>query len=189
MDIFRLKPWNSHLQSPLFVPVWVSLRLCRCTLHRQYEHFSLVIVEGAQVQLIPLATVPFYSIVPVSHDSATGSQHDQHRRCETEAGKWNSDIPQSIIYTCAFSCCDMSKCLQCKSPIIMCVPAKALHTMWRERRGPEVLYEVRRTGTDSLFWKQREGSCCSLTADFAHQLLTRSAVAATAVDVTHSLWK
>lgn len=38
------------------------------------------------------------------------SQHKQHQDTESEAAKWNSDIINFIIYTYAFSHCDLSKC-------------------------------------------------------------------------------
>lgn len=46
---------------------------------------------------------PFYSSVPVSHDSATVSQYVQNQHPETGAAKWNSLlIINFIISTCAF---------------------------------------------------------------------------------------
>ncbi len=45
---------------------------------------------------------PFYSSVPVSHDSVTVSQHAQYQDPETEAAKWNSAIINYIMCACAF---------------------------------------------------------------------------------------
>lgn len=41
-----------------------------------------------------------YSSVPVSHDSVTVSQHEQHQDPEIEAVKWDSAIIYFLIYTC-----------------------------------------------------------------------------------------
>ncbi len=42
---------------------------------------------------------PFYSSVPVSHDSVTVSQHAQNQDPESEAAEWNLAIITFISYT------------------------------------------------------------------------------------------
>lgn len=56
-------------------------------------------VAKAQVLLITLKMAQFYSSVPISHDSATVSQHTQHRDPETAADKWDSAIIKCILFT------------------------------------------------------------------------------------------
>lgn len=57
---------------------------------------------------------PFYSSVSVSHDSVSSTHNTKYVKL-----KLNGIQPSLIfiIYTCAFSCCDTSKCLLWKIPI------------------------------------------------------------------------
>ncbi len=99
-----------HVENKMFVDdgkstLW-NIRIELVIIISDIELFSQqhwqVMKGKAQVSLIILTMAPFYSSVPVCHDSVTVSQYARYKDPETEAAKWNSAVIHFIIYTCAY---------------------------------------------------------------------------------------